>query len=102
LNRYIPDLTPWKALQMSKLQGTKCLESATPKDPSRRVRCAPEEARRTFRREIPVGLAAPDHTVPYGTVLSRNAFPGTSCLATISLALRDKSHSPLEGPRLKL
>ena len=34
-------------------------------------------------------LAAPDHTVPYGTVLSRNAFPGTSCLATIVLSLRD-------------
>src|SRR4029077_19741837 len=25
--------------------------------------------------------AAPDHTVPYGTVLSRDAFPGTSCQA---------------------
>src|ERR1700751_4142805 len=34
---------------------------------------------RTFRREIPLGLAAPDHTVPYGTVLSRDTFPGTSC-----------------------
>jgi hypothetical protein len=27
----------------------------------------------------------PDHTVPYGTVLSRDAFPGTSCQATIGL-----------------
>jgi hypothetical protein len=35
----------------------------------------PKETRRTFRREIPLGLAAPDHTVPYGTVLSRDAFP---------------------------
>ena len=25
----------------------------------------------------------PDHTVPYGTVLSRDAFPGTSCQATM-------------------
>jgi hypothetical protein len=25
----------------------------------------------------------PDHTVPYGTVLSRDAVPGTSCQATI-------------------
>jgi len=29
------------------------------------------------------GLATPDHTLPYGTVLSRDAFPGTSCQATI-------------------
>ena len=36
---------------------------------------------RPFPREIPLGLAAPDHTVPYGTVLSRDTFPGTSCLA---------------------
>ena len=40
-----------------------------------------------------VGSAAPDHTVPYGTVPSGDIFPGTSCLATISLSLRDKSHS---------
>jgi hypothetical protein len=30
---------------------------------------------RPFSREIPLGLAAPDHTVPYGTVLSRDTFP---------------------------
>ena len=35
-------------------------------------------------------LAAPDHTVPFGTALSGDAFPGTSCLATIRLSLRDK------------
>jgi hypothetical protein len=29
-------------------------------------------------------------------------YPGTSCLATIGLSLRDKSHSPIEGPRIKL
>src|SRR5271165_6719002 len=39
---------------------------------SRRVFSLPQETRRTFRREIPLGLAAPDHTVPYGTVLSRD------------------------------
>src|SRR5580704_16241501 len=44
---------------------------------------------RRFSREMPLGLAAPDHTVPYGTVLSRDTFPGTSCLATIVLSLRD-------------
>jgi hypothetical protein len=44
---------------------------------------------RPFPREIPLGLAAPDHTVPYGTVLSRDTFPGTSCQATIVLSLRD-------------
>jgi hypothetical protein len=26
--------------------------------------------------------------------------PGTSCLATIVLSLRDKNHSPLEAPRI--
>jgi hypothetical protein len=30
------------------------------------------------------GLTAPSHTVPYGTVLWREAFPGTSCQATIA------------------
>ena len=81
-------------------------KTPSPKRPSRRVRCdlrrcahrfddwrrvfsLPQETPRTFRREIPLGLAAPDHTVPYGTVLSRDAFPGTSCQATIVLSLRD-------------
>jgi hypothetical protein len=49
-----------------------------------------------------VESAAPDHTVPYGTVLSMDAFPGTSCLATIRMSLRDKGHSPIEGPRINL
>jgi hypothetical protein len=43
------------------------------------------ETRRTSRREMPLGFAAPDHTVPYGTVLWRDAFPGTSCRATIGV-----------------
>jgi hypothetical protein len=30
-------------------------------------------------------LAAPDHPVPYGTVLPRDAFPGTSYQATIGV-----------------
>jgi hypothetical protein len=38
-----------------------------------------------FDPKIPLGLATPDHTVPYGTDLSRDAFPGTSCQATISV-----------------
>ena len=42
---------------------------------------------------LSVGLAAPDQTVPYGTVLWRDTFPGTSCLATIRLSLRDKIRS---------
>jgi len=33
---------------------------------------------------------------PDGASLHR--YPGTSCLATISLSLRDKSHSPIEAP----
>ena len=49
-----------------------------------------------------VGLAAPDHTVPTGLLCRGGAVPGTSCLATISLSLRDKSHSPIEGHPIKL
>src|ERR1700734_3896197 len=76
-----------------------------PKEPSRRVRsdsrrCAHRfddwsneisntkietETRRTCRREIPLRFAAPDHPVPYGTVLRRDAFPSTSCQATIGV-----------------
>src|ERR1700730_17386557 len=52
---------------------------------SRRVFSLPKETRHTFRRKIPLGLAAPDHTVPYGTILSRGVFPGTSCQATIGV-----------------
>jgi hypothetical protein len=49
-----------------------------------------------------VGSIAPNHTVPYRTVLSRDAVPGTSCLVTVSLSLRDKSRSPIEGIALTL
>jgi hypothetical protein len=37
-------------------------------------------------------------TVPPGRGPLCIATPGTSCLATISLSLRDKSHSPIEAP----
>jgi hypothetical protein len=37
-----------------------------------------------------MGLAAPDHTVPYGTVLSRTLSQATSCQATIGVSLRDR------------
>jgi hypothetical protein len=43
-----------------------------------------------------------DFDRPSGTGASLRRYPGTSCLATISLSLRDKSHSPIEGPRIKL
>jgi hypothetical protein len=39
---------------------------------------------------------------PTGRFFGRDAFPGTSCQARIMPSLRDKSHSPIEGPRLKL
>jgi hypothetical protein len=55
------------------------------------------QMRRLKTFTLGVGLAAPDHTVPYGTVLSRDAFPGTSCLATIMLSLRDEIHSIAEA-----
>jgi len=34
-----------------------------------------------------------NHTVPYGTALLGCTVPGTSCLATIMLSLRDDIHS---------
>src|SRR5271154_4678580 len=43
------------------------------------------QIRRLKTFTLSVGLAALDHTVPYGTVLSRDAFPGTSCQATIGV-----------------
>src|SRR5271165_3331296 len=55
------------------------------------------QIRRLKTFTLSVGLAALDHTVPYGTVLSRDAFPGTSCLATIMLSLRDKIHWTAEA-----
>jgi hypothetical protein len=39
---------------------------------------------------------------PTGRLFWGGAVPGTSCLATISLSLRDKGQSPIEGPRIKL
>jgi len=58
------------------------------------------QIRRLKTLMLSVGLAAPDQTVPYGTVLWRDAFPGTSCLATIMLSLRDKGHfAHRAGPR---
>ena len=65
-----------------------------------RVFSLPKETPRTSRREIPVDQLRP--IIPCPTVLSRDAFPGTSCLATISLSLLDKNRSPIEGPRIKL
>jgi hypothetical protein len=43
-----------------------------------------------------------DFDRPSGTGASLYRYPGTSCLATISLSLRDKSHSPIEAPRIEL
>jgi hypothetical protein len=42
-----------------------------------------------------------DFDRPSGTGASLYRYPGTSCLATISLSLRDKGHSPVEAPRIK-
>jgi hypothetical protein len=39
--------------------------------------------------------------VPLGRAIFR-MIPGTSCLATIVLSLRDKNHSPIEAPRITL
>jgi hypothetical protein len=49
-----------------------------------------------FRRQISVGLTMTSTVPPDGASLHRD--PGTSCLATISLSLRDKSHSCIEAP----
>jgi hypothetical protein len=63
-------------------------DSATPKRPSRRVRRngISQVQERALTMRTPLGLPAPDHTVPYGTVLSRG----------VSQALRSRrrSHRP--------
>jgi hypothetical protein len=41
-------------------------------------------------------------TVPPGRGPSLHGYSGTSCLATISLSLRDRIHSPIEAPRIRL
>ena len=41
-----------------------------------------------------------DFDRPSGMGGSLHRYPGTSCLATISRSLRDKSHSPIEGLRV--
>src|SRR5208283_2562298 len=53
----------------------------------RRLRPCPSPCNPAY--EIGHCEGAPDHTVPYGTVLSKDAFPGTSCQATIAVSLRD-------------
>jgi hypothetical protein len=45
--------------------------------------------------EVP-GKASFERTVQDGTALAGGVVPGTSCQATISLSLRDKSHSPIQ------
>jgi hypothetical protein len=50
----------------------------------------PKKARRTFRREIPLGLGLrPIIPCPAGRSYWGGAVPGTSCQATIGLSLRD-------------
>jgi hypothetical protein len=47
-----------------------------------------------------INIRGTDHDFgrPSGTGIFLHCNPGTSCLATISLSLRDKSHSPIEAP----
>src|ERR1700680_3115001 len=52
-------------------------------EPFKKSTWPPKEARCTFRREISMGLAATDHTVPYETVFAR----------TLSQALRARLRS---------
>jgi hypothetical protein len=49
-------------------------------------------------------MHTPARIIPYptGRLSWGGDVPGTSCQATIARSLRDKSHSPIEGPRIKL
>ena len=53
-------------------------------------RCVLRDA--IFDEEDLRGLAAPNHTVPYGTGSFGGRFPGASCQATIVLSLRDEKY----------
>ncbi len=61
--------------QADSSQARSAWDSATTKRPSRRGTCdaISQVQERSIRREIP-GISSPDHTVPYGTALSRGAF----------------------------
>jgi hypothetical protein len=54
-----------------------------------------------FDDKLPLELTT-TWTVPPGRGLSASHYPGTSCLATIVLSLRDENHSPIEAPRIRL
>src|ERR1700680_3460051 len=59
---------------------------------------------RNFVTPFIESVRIPARITPYptGRLFWGGAVPGTSCLATISLSLRDKGQSPIEGPRIKL
>ena len=52
-----------------------------------------------FDNKLSLELTMPS-TVPRDGA-SLHLYPGTSCLATIVLSLRDKNHSPIEETRIK-
>src|SRR5271165_2360109 len=76
----------WPTIQFLSMANTfSCLNIHCVFSTKERVWVLNPDIRERLWREIPLGLAAPDHAVPYGTVLSRDAFPGTSCQATIGV-----------------
>ena len=50
---------------------------------------------RPFKKKYRWDKLRPIIPYPYGTVLSRDAFPGTLCQATLNMSLRDRLQSVL-------
>jgi hypothetical protein len=86
--------SPVPAGRCDRSQARSAWNERQPKEPSRKVRYdSCRDAHRfdmapiSTRNTSGIGCARSYRT--YGTVLSRDPFPGTSCLATIVLSLRD-------------
>jgi hypothetical protein len=54
----------------------------------------------TFPRDIPLELAAPDHTVPYGTVHLRDTSQALRAWLRSACPSGTKAIRPIEGPRI--
>ena len=79
--------------RLLKINGA-CLRDTELNTPSpvAKLFCLARTAFELPRSKLRIGAhTCTNHTVPYGTVFWGGAFPGTSCLATISLSLWDKN-----------
>jgi hypothetical protein len=77
----VPGTTP---PQKSRPVGYGLIRAGVRANLSRGVFSLPQETRSLFRPEIPLGLTVPDHTVPYGTALWREASEALRASGSVS------------------